>query len=38
MQTRDTFTQAGWNFYTTWMICEGQDYPRLQWEGVECDR
>jgi hypothetical protein len=38
MQTRDTFTQAGWRFHTTWMICEGQDYPRLQWEGIDCDR
>ena len=33
MQARGTFTQAGWNFHTTWMICNGQDYPRLQWSG-----
>lgn len=38
MQTRDTFTQAGWDFHTIWMICKGQGYPRLQWEGISCDR
>ena len=27
---------VGWDFQTVWMICEGQDYPRLRWEGVEC--
>jgi hypothetical protein len=27
-----------WDFADTWMICEGQDYPRLQWEGVACDQ
>jgi len=36
MQTRDTFTQAGWKFHTTWMICEGKGYPHLQWEGIDC--
>jgi len=28
---------AGWDFESTWTICEGQDYPRLRWEGVECE-
>ncbi len=28
---------AGWDFENVWMICEGQDYPRLRWEGVECN-
>jgi hypothetical protein len=27
---------AGWDFENIWMICEGRDYPRLRWEGVEC--
>jgi hypothetical protein len=26
-----------WDFETVWMICEGKDYPRLRWEGVDCD-
>jgi len=37
MQTAATFLDAGWDFVETWMICEGVDYPRLQWEGVECE-
>ena len=36
LQNAATFTDAGWDFENVWMICEGQDYPRLQWEGVEC--
>ena len=36
MQTAATFIDAGWDFENIWMICEGRDYPRLQWEGVEC--
>jgi hypothetical protein len=27
---------VGWDFDEVWMICEGQDYPRLRWEGVDC--
>ncbi len=29
---------ANWDFKNTWTICEGQDYPRLRWEKVTCDR
>jgi len=32
MQTLSTFTEAGWNFVETWSICEGTNYPRLQWQ------
>jgi hypothetical protein len=28
---------ADWDFEGVWMICEGRDYPRLQWEGVPCE-
>lgn len=27
-----------WDFADIWTICEGLDYPRLQWEGVPCDQ
>lgn len=37
MQMRDTFETAGWDFEDVWMICEGEDYPHLQWEGIECE-
>jgi hypothetical protein len=36
-QMRQQATFSGWDFENTWTICEGQDYPRLQWEGVECE-
>ena len=36
MQTATTFIDAGWDFQSVWMICEGGDYPRLRWEGVRC--
>jgi hypothetical protein len=26
-----------WDFENIWMICEGKDYPRLQWENVQCE-
>jgi hypothetical protein len=40
MQTKNTFTSAGWDFVgevingpnDIWTICEGEDYPRLWWE------
>ena len=31
MQLKDTFISSGWNFISTWAICEGISYPRLQW-------
>jgi hypothetical protein len=37
MQTAQTYLDAGWDFVNTWMICEGVDYPRLQWEQYDCD-
>lgn len=37
MQQEETFTGAEWDFAETWMICEGHDYPRLQWEHVDCN-
>lgn len=36
MQDINTYLNAGWDFENTWLICEG-DYPRLQWEYVQCD-
>lgn len=27
---------VNWDFEDTWTICEGWDYPRLQWEGLPC--
>ncbi|MBP7052018.1 MAG: PASTA domain-containing protein [Phycisphaerae bacterium] len=36
-QMKQKASFAGWDFESTWMICEGVDYPRLQWEGAECD-
>ena len=36
MQTITTYLGAGWDMEKAWMICEGQDYPRLRWEGREC--
>jgi len=43
MQTKSTFTDAGWDFLgetvngpnDIWRICEGEDYPRLAWEEYE---
>jgi hypothetical protein len=32
MQTRSTFTDAGWDFVDTWDICEGTNYPKLTWQ------
>jgi hypothetical protein len=37
MQAAAIFIEAGWDFENTWMICEGKDYPRLQWENVQCE-
>ncbi len=36
MQTAAPFLTGGWDFESVWMICEGADYPRLQWENVAC--
>lgn len=37
IQMKQKASFAGWDFETAWMICEGQGYPRLQWEGILCD-
>lgn len=37
LQRAQTYLDAGWDFVETWMICEGVDYPRLQWEQRDCD-
>ena len=31
MQTQSTFTDAGWDFDSTWWINDGVDYPLLIW-------
>jgi len=36
LQMAQTYLDAGWDFVNTWMICEGVDYPRLQWEQHSC--
>ena len=32
MQTINTFSNSGWDFYNTWTICEGMNYPVLLWQ------
>lgn len=32
MQTQSLYTEAGWDFQNIWTLCEGMDYPRLQWQ------
>jgi len=36
MQTRNTFTRAGWDFNDIWAVCEASSYPHLQWEEIQC--
>jgi len=36
-QMRQSASFTDWDFAKTWMICEGQTYPHLLWEHVECD-
>jgi len=33
MRSRDTF--RGWGYDGQWVLADGQDYPRLVWEGTE---
>lgn len=35
MKQRASFVH--WDFENIWMTCEGKDYPRLQWENVQCE-
>jgi hypothetical protein len=37
MQMISTFTSAGWDFWNIWDICEGMNYPVLQWQIPICD-
>jgi hypothetical protein len=37
MQTKSTFTDAGWDFGNLWTICEGTHYPRFQWQVLPAD-
>jgi len=37
-QMKQQVSFASWDFDTIWMICEGQDYPHLQWEGIDCNQ
>lgn len=32
MQTISTFTSKGWDFVNIWEICDGMNYPVLQWQ------
>jgi hypothetical protein len=32
MKTQSTFTSAGWDFFNTWAICEGVNYPVFWWQ------
>ncbi|MHC4316308.1 MAG: hypothetical protein ACYSW3_28020, partial [Planctomycetota bacterium] len=32
MQTKSTFTDAGWDFVNIWDICEGTNYPEFLWQ------
>ncbi len=36
-QMRQQASFADWDFQTVWAICEGIDYPRLQWEEIVCE-
>ncbi len=38
MKLYSTYTSAGWDMSSVWMICQGIDYPHLRWEGYECPR
>jgi hypothetical protein len=38
MQTAATFTNAGWDFVQTWVLCPTSGYPRLQWESADCSQ
>jgi hypothetical protein len=36
-QMKQQTSFASWDFDDIWMICEGIDYPRLQWQNIQCD-
>jgi len=37
VQMKQQASFAGWDFEHIWAICEGRDYPRLRWEGIDCN-
>ncbi len=37
MMSSQTLAAYGFDFINTWTICEGKNYPRLKWEGVQCE-
>lgn len=37
MKMLSTFLEAGWDFGDVWAICEGANYPRLQWRILPAD-
>ena len=38
MQSKTTYVTAGWDFTTPiWRICDGGDWPRLDWEFTDGD-
>ena len=32
MQTANTFSSVGWDFFDIWTICEGENYPVFLWQ------
>ena len=36
-QMKQQSSFVDWDFDEIWMICEGIDYPRLQWQNVQCE-
>jgi hypothetical protein len=37
MQMKSASAFSGWDFDRIWAICEGRDYPHLQWEAIPCE-
>jgi hypothetical protein len=35
-QMKQQASFVGWDFDNVWMICEGLDYPRLQFQETQC--
>jgi len=36
-QMKQKASFVDWDFENIWMICEDKDYPRLQWEQIQCE-
>ena len=37
-QMKQQVSFVDWDFDDIWMICEGVDYPRLQWQNIQCEQ